>query len=261
MRRRLALRAEVVRRRHEAPAEVVLPDAVDHHAGRQRVASGRSASSASCSRPLPFSSAGSAWPPRTCRNRARHLVAELRRVALELDPARRRPGVALGDGVGRRRTAAAPSPARRARLAAPCSSAFAARPSRLRPSSASSHRRVAPASRSRVAAPPSAPYGSQLAPRPLGGGPAARGRCWLLVQLDARPRVARAAGRCRRGRSSPRCGIGSNLWSWQRAQLTRQPEERPAEVVDRVLDRSGATGSVRPRRSRTGGRWRGSRWR
>ena len=41
MRRRLAADAEVVGRLHQPAAEVILPDAIDHHAGRQRIVGAR----------------------------------------------------------------------------------------------------------------------------------------------------------------------------------------------------------------------------
>ena len=83
-------RAEVVRGPDEPPAEVVLPDAVDHHAGGQRVR-GSVSQPASCSRPLPASSGGSRLAAEDLEEPARDLGAQLLGLALELDP-----------GVGRR---------------------------------------------------------------------------------------------------------------------------------------------------------------
>ena len=66
--RRLAARAEVAGRGDDPPAEVVLPDAVDHDAGRQRVVRvGRASRRAPAGRSPPLG-----WrslPPRTARNR------------------------------------------------------------------------------------------------------------------------------------------------------------------------------------------------
>ena len=74
MRRRRALDAEVARRRHQAAAEMVLPDAIDPDARRQRILRTRSASRPAQSRRLRDRFAGvGAEDRRASRRRPRTL--------------------------------------------------------------------------------------------------------------------------------------------------------------------------------------------
>ena len=45
---------------------------------------------------------------------------------------------------------------------------------------------------------------------------------YVMTALSGARRYSR---RCRAARSNPWCGIGSNLWSWQRAQVTVRPRK------------------------------------
>ena len=77
----------------------------------------------------------------------------------------------------------------------------------------------------------------------------------------ARRRRCRCCGRCRPGRNSRSVGIGSNLWSWQRAQLDRQAEERPADGVDLLVDVVHDEPDLEPLVDVLARRAPGSRWR
>ena len=88
MGRRLAAEPEIGRRGDDPPAEVVLPDPVDHHAGRQADCPGCVSQRASSSRPLPVrrnSRRRLAVQEREPRDPARHDVARTVGIAPPLE--------------------------------------------------------------------------------------------------------------------------------------------------------------------------------
>lgn len=97
MRRRLAARAEVVRRRDEAAAEVVLPKAIHHHARGERVRG--IGNPVREFEPAARRAIFRQWlAAENLREVTRDFLAEALRVAAHMET--RVGGLALGDGVG-----------------------------------------------------------------------------------------------------------------------------------------------------------------
>ena len=95
-----AARAEVVRGGDQARAEVMLPDAVDHDAGRQRVGGPGRASRPVPAGRCPVAADGTGSPPRISRNRRGTSSARVARLAALVDAGVVR--LALADSVGDR---------------------------------------------------------------------------------------------------------------------------------------------------------------
>ena len=227
MTRRFAAEAEVGRGRDDPPAEVVLPDPVDHHPGRQRIARAGSASAparAARSRLRRRPGWRLAVQERKPRNSARHDRARTGRITAAAGVRRRR--LALGDGIAPGRSGGSDVRLQPDQLVcatppggAPISGSLLDSSDRDRPLRASSIRSL---------------IRLELRLGPAGstsGTKFIRGKPFDWSLLGAGVGEARAGEHAVEG-VIVALADGSNLWSWHRAQRSVRPRKaRPVVSI------------------------------